>query len=70
MKEVINIFIITRNNLDEIHVKCPSCKQHDGLLSKKIKTGTMSLNKCTCCNTFYEIKKEKETVYSIVKYQI
>lgn len=70
MKEVNNMFIIIKNNFDKVHVKCPYCKEQDGLLSDKIKMGTMSLSKCKCCDNLYEIKKEKTTVYSITKYQI
>lgn len=70
VKEVNNMFIVIKNNFDKVHVKCPYCKQHDGLLSDKIKMGTMSLSKCTCCNNLYEIKKEKPTVYSVLKYKI
>lgn len=70
MKEVINMFIMVRNNFEEIHVKCPYCMKYDGVLAKKIKNSTMALTRCTNCASLYELKKEKETVYSVTKYYV
>lgn len=68
MKEVISMFIMVRNNIEEIHVKCPYCQKYDGRLAKKLKKSTMALTRCTNCDSLYEVRKEKETVYSVTKY--